>query len=99
MKICVSFIAKTLLRHCQRRNEAVVGSPERRAAGLDCWQLFDAYVRAKKLAEGTVTRWRAVFLQMQRDIADIGAIGITEDAARSWVALSGTVLGMSAIGG
>ncbi len=61
-------------------------SPERRATGLGCWQLFEAFVKATKPADGTVTRWRAVFLQMQRDFADTVVIGITEDAARSWVA-------------
>ena len=53
--------------------------------GLDCWQLFEAFVKATKPADGTVSRWRAVFLQMQRDFADTAAIGITEDAARAWV--------------
>ena len=32
-----------------------------------------------------VTRWRAVFLEMQREFAEVGAEGITEDAARAWV--------------
>jgi hypothetical protein len=32
-----------------------------------------------------VQRWRAVFLEMQRQFADVGANAITEDAARSWV--------------
>ena len=65
---------------------AFVDSPERRATGVSCWQLFEDFVKATKPAEGTVQRWRAVFLQMQRDFADTGVNGITEDAARSWVA-------------
>jgi integrase len=64
---------------------AFTDSAERRATGLDCWQLFEAFVKATKPADGTVTRWRAVFLQMQRDFADSGANGITEDAARAWI--------------
>jgi integrase len=64
---------------------AFTDSLERVAAGPGCWQLFEAFVKATKPADDTVTRWRAVFLQMQRDFADIGANGITEDAARSWV--------------
>lgn len=64
---------------------AFTDTPTRRETGLDCWQLFEAYVKAAKPADGTVTRWRAVFQQMQRDFADTGAAGITEDAARSWV--------------
>lgn len=58
---------------------------ENSAQGLSCWELFEAYVAATKPAENTVTRWRAVFLQMQRDFGHTGANGITEDAARAWV--------------
>jgi integrase len=65
---------------------AFTDSPKRIAAGLGCWQLFEAFVKTTKPADQTVQRWRAVFLQMQRDFADVGANGITEDAARSWVA-------------
>ena len=43
---------------------AFIDSPERKALGLDCWQLFEAYVKAKKPAEGTVSRWNAVFSQL-----------------------------------
>lgn len=56
-----------------------------RASGVSCWELFEGFVTATKPADNTVQRWRAVFLEMQRQIADIGAHGITEDAARSWV--------------
>jgi hypothetical protein len=56
-----------------------------RASGAGCWELFEGYVKAMRPAEGTVNRWRAVFLQMQRDFSDTGANGITEDAARSWI--------------
>ncbi|MFK4385897.1 tyrosine-type recombinase/integrase [Bradyrhizobium sp. USDA 223] len=56
-----------------------------RASGLGCWDLFEAFVVATKPADTTVQRWRAVFLEMQRQFVDIGANGITEDAARSWV--------------
>jgi integrase len=55
------------------------------ASGVGCWELFEAYVKAVGPAENTVDRWRAVFLQMQRDFADTGANGVTEDAARSWI--------------
>ena len=56
-----------------------------RAAGVSCWELFGAFVMAAKPADKTVSRWRAVFLEMQREFADVGANGITEDAARKWV--------------
>jgi integrase len=64
---------------------AFTDGSERRATGIGCWQLFDAFVKATKPADGTVTRWRVVFLQMQRDFADTGVNGITEEAARSWI--------------
>lgn len=64
---------------------AFTDSPERRAAGLDCWQLFAAYVEAAKPATGTVQRWRAVFLNLQREFPDTGATAISEADARAWV--------------
>jgi integrase len=56
-----------------------------RGTGVSCWELFEAFVLTKKPAPRTVTRWRAVFLEMQREFAEIGADGITEDVARTWV--------------
>lgn len=56
-----------------------------RASGVGCWELFEAYVHAVKPAPTTVSRWRAVFLAMQRQFAEVGAEGITEDAARAWI--------------
>lgn len=55
------------------------------ASGVSCWDLFEAYVHAVKPAPTTVTRWRAVFLAMQQRFAEVGADGITEDAARAWI--------------
>ena len=56
-----------------------------RGSGVSCWELFEAFVTATTPAPNTVTRWRAVFLEMQREFAEVGADGITEDAARKWV--------------
>jgi len=56
-----------------------------RASSVSCWELFEAYVKAVKPAPNTVARWRPVFLEMQREFADVGAVGITEDTARKWV--------------
>lgn len=56
-----------------------------RSSGIGCWELFEAYVHAVKPAPKTVSRWRAVFLEMQREFGEVGADGITEDAARAWV--------------
>ncbi|MHC2276928.1 integrase [Bradyrhizobium diazoefficiens] len=58
--------------------------PER-SSGVSCWELFEAFVHAVKPAPKTVSRWRSVFLEMQREFAEVGADGITEDAARKWV--------------
>ncbi len=55
-------------------------------AGFSCWELFEAYVAATRRKPQTVSRWRGVFLQMQRDFSDIPAGAISEDAAREWVA-------------
>jgi integrase len=56
-----------------------------RASGVSCWELFQAFVMATKPADTTVSRWRAVFLEMQREFAEVGAEGITEDRARVWI--------------
>ncbi len=56
-----------------------------RGTGVSCWELFEAFVNATKPAPKTVTRWRSVFLAMQREFAEVGADGITEDVARTWV--------------
>lgn len=48
-----------------------------RGSGVSCWELFEAFVKARKPAEKTVQRWRAVFLEMQREFAEVGAEGIT----------------------
>jgi integrase len=50
---------------------------------MDCWDLFGAYVAAKKPADSTVGRWRAVFKHLQA--AYPGSAGaLTEDNARAW---------------
>ena len=55
------------------------------ASGIGCWELFEAFVKAKQPADTTVQRWRAVFLEMERKFANVGANGISEDNARWWV--------------
>jgi integrase len=57
----------------------------KRGTSIGCWELFEAFVNATKPAGKTVTRWRAVFLEMQREFAEVGAEGISEDKARAWV--------------
>ncbi len=65
---------------------AFIDSAARRASGLDCWQLFEAFVKAAGPAESTVQRWRAVFLNLRDAFSDTGAAAITDAAARAWVA-------------
>lgn len=59
---------------------------QRRVAstGMSCWDLFGAYVAARKPAAGTVNRWRAVFKHLQAAFADSHATDLTEDQARAW---------------
>jgi len=59
---------------------------QRRAAstGMSCWELFGAYVSARKPADGTVNRWRAVFKHLNVAFSEGSASGLTEDDARAW---------------
>jgi hypothetical protein len=54
-----------------------------RGTSVSCWELFETFVNATKPAGKTVTRWRAVFLEMQREFAEVGAEGMgTRGATR-----------------
>jgi hypothetical protein len=64
---------------------AFAESQTRKAQGLNCWQLFEAFVNAVKPAPKTVNRWRAVFLNLQAEFPQTGAAAITEADARAWV--------------
>jgi integrase len=64
---------------------AFADSSARRAQGLSCWDLFSAYVQTVKPAEGTVQRWRAVFLDIQNEFPDTAATAISEADARAWI--------------
>jgi integrase len=53
------------------------------STGMSCWDLFGAYVTARKPADGTINRWRAVFKHLQA--AYPGSAGaLTEGNARAW---------------
>lgn len=56
------------------------------AQGLDCWQLFEAFVTAVQPAASTVNRWRAVLRDLQSAFPDKAATAITEAEARGWAA-------------
>ena len=49
------------------------------------WALFDGWVKASKRAPATVTRWRAVFLEMQKYFDGRTANSLTEDEVRDWL--------------
>ena len=38
-----------------------INGPAGKSEGIGCWDLFEAFVKAKKPADGTVQRWRVVF--------------------------------------
>ena len=54
------------------------------STGMSCWDLFGAYVTARKPADGTVNRWRAVFKHLQAAFPETSASALTEDDARAW---------------
>jgi integrase len=54
------------------------------STGMSCWELFGAYVTARKPAAGTINRWRAVFKHLMAAFPDSGADALTEDDARAW---------------
>ena len=50
---------------------------------MNCWDLFGAYVTARKPADGTISRWRAVFKHLQAAFPS-SAAALTEETARAW---------------
>jgi hypothetical protein len=56
-----------------------------RGTGVSCWELFEAFVHATKPVDKTLAHGRVVFLEMQREFAENGAEGITEDRARTFL--------------
>jgi integrase len=54
------------------------------STGMSCWDLFGAYVAARKPADGTVNRWRAVFQNLQAAFPERSAGALAEEDARSW---------------
>ena len=62
-----------------------VDSAEKRAEGLSCWELFEAWVHAVKRADSTVRRWRGVFLEMQLKFPRTSAGALTPKDAKAWI--------------
>jgi integrase len=48
------------------------------------WQLFEAWVKARQPAASGITRWRVVFLDLERHFESKSADEISEDDAREW---------------
>jgi integrase len=57
----------------------------KRAEGISCWGLFEAWVKAAKRAESTVRRWRGVFLEMEAKFLHTSAGALTARDAKSWI--------------
>jgi integrase len=52
--------------------------------GPTCGELFEAWIRASEPRPSTITRWRAVFLDLQSHFADRSAGSITQEEAAAW---------------
>jgi integrase len=61
--------------------------PSERAAdnGLDPWQLWETFVLANTIAEGSVERWQGVFRRLKADFQGRGAGTLTNDEAQKWI--------------
>jgi hypothetical protein len=57
----------------------------KRAEGLSCWELFEAWVKAAKRADATVRRWRGVFLKMQSTFPQTSVGALTPKDAKAWI--------------
>jgi integrase len=57
----------------------------KRAEGLSCWALFEAWVIAAKRADSTVRRWRGVFLGMEAKFPRTSAGALTARDAKAWI--------------
>jgi integrase len=62
-----------------------IDSAEKRAEGLSCWGLFEAWVTATKRAGSTVRRWRGVFLEMQAKFPQTSVAALTGKDAKAWI--------------
>jgi integrase len=52
--------------------------------GMSIWALWEAYLAARKLADGSIIRWRPVFNHLRAAFPDTNADALTEDEARGW---------------
>jgi hypothetical protein len=62
-----------------------VDGAKKRAEGLSCWELFEAWVKAAKRADATVRRWRGVFLKMQAKFPLTSVGALTPKDAKAWI--------------
>jgi hypothetical protein len=68
-----------------KRFPQFVDGAAKRAEGLSCWELFEAWVKAAKRADATVRRWRGVFLKMQDKFPLTGVGALTSKDAKAWI--------------
>jgi hypothetical protein len=54
------------------------------SAGPSCFELFEAWIKSGQPRPSTITRWRAVFLNLQSHFGDRSGSSITHDEAREW---------------
>jgi integrase len=51
---------------------------------MGVWQLFEAYVKAKKLGAATANRWRAVFLDLKKRFEGRSVSSLNAEEAQEW---------------
>jgi integrase len=76
-------------QHLQTLPEYRKPSPQSAArsarSGKTAVQLFNGYITAKKLADGTVRRWRVVFTTLDAHLAGRDFDALSDDEAQRWV--------------
>jgi integrase len=66
------------------RFPAFVPQQEPAPDDLTPWQMFEAWIASAKPQPATITRWRAVFLEMEKHFAGRTAGSIAEDESQAW---------------
>lgn len=69
-----------------RKHKELLSNPTEggKLARLNCWELFEAWVKERRPAASTINRWRAVFIEMDREFTGRDVATITDDEAIAW---------------
>ena len=67
-----------------QRFPKVLGSSVKNAPGVTCWELFAAWVKERRPAVSTITRWRSVFLALEEVFKRRSISSITKEDAIRW---------------